>query len=86
VLKKNNIPVNQLFKELNVQYPRIIAFSYGQNIKIINDSLIDTLPTFVLTWKKGTSNYYKRQKLSTLSEWLKVRFNLDTLIIVENKN
>ncbi len=82
-LKKNEIPVSQLFKELNVQYPRIISFSYGQNIKIVNDSTIDTIPTFVLTWQKGTSNYYKRQKLPTLSEWLKVRFGLDTLIIVE---
>ena len=82
---KHVIPINQLYKELNVQYPRIIAFSYGQNVKIVNDTLTDTIPTFILKWKYGTSNYYKRKKLPTLKDWLKVRFNLDTLMIVEEK-
>lgn len=84
-IQSDYVPVNQLYKELKVQYPRITAFSYGKNIKIINDSLIDTIPTFVLTWQIGTSNYYKNQKIPDLYNWLKVRFNLDTLCIVEEK-
>ncbi len=83
--KTNYVPVNQLYKELKVQYPRIISFSYGKNIKVVNDTLTDTIPTFVLKWQVGTSRYYKNQKVPVLSEWLKVRFNLDTLSIVEEK-
>lgn len=82
-MQSDYVPVNQLYKEMKVQYPRIISFSYGKNIKIINDTLTDTIPTFVLTWKYGTSRTYKKQKTTVLYEWLKVRFNLDTLSIVE---
>jgi len=78
------VPIDQLYKELNIQYPRIVSFSYGKNIKIINDTLIDTIPTFVLTWKPGTSRYYKNQKIPVLYEWLKVRFGMDTLSIVDD--
>lgn len=81
----DDVPVRQLYKELQVTYPRIETFSFGQSIKITNDTLIDTIPTFVLKWTYGTSNYYKRQKLPVLKDWLKVRFNLDTLIVVEEK-
>ena len=80
-----NIPVEQLYKELQVTYPRIENFSFGHSIKISNDTLIDTIPTFVLKWTYGTSNYYKNQKKPVLTEWLKVRFNLDTLVVVEEK-
>ncbi|MBN2664343.1 MAG: DUF389 domain-containing protein [Bacteroidales bacterium] len=79
------IPINQLYKELKIQYPRIVSFSYGKNIKIVNDTLTDTIPTFVLTWQYGTSRAYKNQKIPVLNEWLKVRFNLDTLSIVEER-
>ena len=81
----NYIPVEQLYKELQITYPRIENFSFGHNIKISNDSIIDTIPTFVLKWSYGTSNYYKNQKKPILTEWLKVRFNLDTLIVVDEK-
>lgn len=82
-MQSDYVPINQLYKELKVQYPRIVSFSYGKNIKIINDTVTDTIPTFVLTWKYGTSRTYKKQKIPVLLEWLKVRFNLDTLSIVE---
>lgn len=79
----DDVPIQQLYKEMQVQYPRVEAISFGQNIKIVNDTLIDTLPTFVLTWQYGTSRYYKNQKIPVLQEWLKVRFELDTLVLVE---
>jgi uncharacterized hydrophobic protein (TIGR00271 family) len=82
---KNYIPINQLYKELKIQYPRIISFSYGQNLKIYNDSLIDTIPTFIIKWKHRTSYHYKNQKIKMLKKWLKIRFNLDTLTIVEER-
>ncbi len=82
----DKVPVEQLYKELRVQYPKIESFSFGQSIKIYNDTLIDTLPTFVLKWQNGTSTWYKNQQLPILQEWLKVRFNLDTLVIVDESN
>ncbi len=82
--KSNYIPVKQLYKELKIQYPRIISFSYARSLKVINDTLTDTIPTFVLTWKPGTSRYYKNQKIPVLFQWLKVRFDLDTLSIVDD--
>ncbi|MBN2893896.1 MAG: TIGR00341 family protein [Bacteroidales bacterium] len=81
----DDVPIQQLYRELQVQYPRIEAVSFGQNIKIINDTLIDTLPTFVLKWQYATSRYYKNQQIPVLKEWLKVRFGLDTLVIVEEQ-
>jgi len=83
--ESNYIPIEQLYKELQIQYPRIEEFSYGQSIKIYNDTLIDTIPTFVLKWQYGTSRYYKNQQIPVLKEWLKVRFNLDTLMIVDEQ-
>lgn len=79
----DEIPMQQLFKEIQVQYPRISEISYGQNVKIVNDTLIDTLPTFILKWQYNTSRYHKKKKLPVLKEWLKVRFELDTLMLVE---
>ncbi len=84
LLEKRNLPVEQLNKEVLVQYPYIVSVSFSRAI-IPGDSTIDTLPTFIVKWKPGVSYYYKKRKSKTLKEWLKVRFDLDTLVLIDQR-
>ena len=82
--KKSQIPMEQLKKEIEIQYPQIKSFAYGQTVKIVNDSITDTIPTFIIDWKYKY-NYYKRRSIKDkLSKWLTVRFDFDTVSVIEN--
>jgi len=82
--KQKYIPVEQMNKEVKVQYPYIKSIAFSRTLKE-NDSTVDTLATFMIKWNYGVSSYYKRKDAKVLKKWLKTRFNLDTLIIVEEK-
>lgn len=82
--KSKFVPVEQMNKEIEIQYPYIKSIAFSQTMKV-NDSTVDTLPTFIIKWNYGVSYYYKRKDAKVLKKWLKTRFNLDTLIIIEEK-
>lgn len=82
--KNKFVPVEQMDKEVEIQYPYIESIAFSQTLKV-TDSIVDTLPTFIIKWKYGVSYYHKRKDAKVLKKWLKTRFNLDTLILIEEK-
>ncbi|PID88013.1 MAG: TIGR00341 family protein [Bacteroidia bacterium] len=81
-LKKDTIPLQNLQKEMQIQYPHIKRFAYSPSIEINDSARYDTIPTFLINWKKGTSAGQRRKDRKTLSAWLKIRLEMDTVRIV----
>ena len=81
--KQDSIPLQNLKKELAVQYPKIKKFAFAKSIELNDSAKYDTVPTLLVKWKKGTYNSYIRKKTKVLKNWLKIRLNLDTLKIVK---
>ncbi|MCB0756112.1 MAG: hypothetical protein KDB98_11000, partial [Flavobacteriales bacterium] len=60
-------------------YPNISKMSYAVSIEM-NGTKVDTIPTFMMSWKNRQSKDNDKQ---TLRVWLKQRLELDTVRIVE---
>ncbi|MBP0903471.1 DUF389 domain-containing protein [Mariniflexile gromovii] len=80
-LEKQQIPFDELTKEVKINYEDVSRLSYSTVITS-NFSKIDTLSVFTIKWNKNTideANVSKQQR--KLERWLKQRFDLDSLII-----
>ena len=80
-LERGQIPFEQLTKEVKINYETIEQFSYS-NVVNSNFKTIDTLSVFTVKWidslaKEGVR---KQDKLK-LEKWLKLKLNLDTLVV-----
>lgn len=80
-LKGDSIPIEKINKEIKLQYKDIDDVSFGQMAKISNSKL-DTINTVLINWNAATPISIKEQKSIQISEWLKIRLDLDTLIIL----
>jgi len=80
--QKGAIPFEGLSKEMATLYPNIKRVSYSVSIEM-NGVKMDTIPTFMLSWKPELSETSKLNDKKVLQAWLKQRLNLDTLQIVE---
>jgi len=82
--RQDSIPLLKLSKEFNVQYDKIENFAYAKSFKINQNGGVDTIPTFIISWKKGITNYNKKQQKKQLVEWLKIRLDLDTVLVIDD--
>ncbi len=82
--REDSIPMVKLTKEFNIQYDKIENFAYAKSFKLDTTGKIDTIPTFIISWKKGISNYNKKQQKEQLAEWLKIRLDLDTVVVIDD--
>jgi uncharacterized hydrophobic protein (TIGR00271 family) len=79
--QKDVIPVEKLSAEMKILYPNIKRVAYGVNVEM-NGNKIDTIPTFILAWNGKSRQTIAKDKV-VMQGWLKQRFELDTLRIVE---
>lgn len=79
----DTIPFNQIGKEIKVQYERVNKFSYAKSVETDFSGLRDTIPTFLINWKKGTSYSRRYKDTKSISKWLKIRLELDTVRIIK---
>jgi uncharacterized hydrophobic protein (TIGR00271 family) len=81
---QDTLPLNRLRKELLVQYPEVERYAFSYAIELNKKGKRDTIPTFLIGWNTSTKRNYgvRIAKEKKLSEWLKVRMELDTLRIV----
>ena len=77
--QKDVIPFEGISKEIRTLYPNISKMSYAVSIEM-NGTKVDTIPTFMMSWKNRQSKDNDKQ---TLRVWLKQRLELDTVRIVE---
>lgn len=76
-LRKAAYPMQQLSRELSIQYPEIEHFSIGEQVDARGETL-DTIPTVLIT-AKGRMGW-KREK--QLHEWLKIRLEKSNLALI----
>jgi uncharacterized hydrophobic protein (TIGR00271 family) len=77
--QKDVIPFGGIAKEISMLYPNIDRMSYAASVEM-NDGKLDTIPTFMLSWKNRKT---QKSDKETLTVWLKQRLELDTVRIVE---
>lgn len=80
---RDSVPMTKLMKEFEIQYDKINSFAYAKSVKLNDEGKVDTIPTFIISWKRGTSSYTKKQQKQKLSEWLQVRLELDTIMVID---
>jgi len=75
---KNQIPFKQISQEAQINYGSLKQLSYAKMIKT-NFKTVDTITIFNAEWDATDKNKASQEKL--LKKWLKMRLNLDTLIV-----
>ncbi len=78
-LDRNFIPFEEISKEVRINYENIDQFSYAQEINT-NFSKTDTINVFTVKWNDSVTNEKSRIN-EKLKKWLKLRLNLDTLVV-----
>ncbi len=84
-LKKDTIPIHNITTEVKIHFPKVEEFAYGRAISVKADNSTDTMFSFLVKWNKRAWRKEKRKQKKILEKWLKVRLNLDTLRVVENR-
>lgn len=88
---RDTIPVEQITREVVVQYPSVERLSFGKVVEARQripeegaDPVIwlDTIPTVLLSWREGSTNAQRTQDRQRLAVWLRVRLGLDTIQIL----
>ena len=80
--QKDVIPFDGVSKEIHINYPHVDRVSYSVSLEK-NGKGIDTIPTFLVSWKNGRPQSSKDQDRDVMHRWLKQRLELDTLRILE---
>jgi len=74
--KQEEIPLVQLSKEMVVNYPTILNWTYNpKTIEVSNDLHMDTIPTLWVEWSDKPDPI-------RLQKWLQVRLDMDTIKII----
>ncbi len=69
-------------KEVKILHPEIEQLAYAPSVQMTETGL-DTIPTFLISWKTGIGRSTKRKKTEVLGSWLQERLDLDTTQIIE---
>jgi len=79
--ERNQIPFEDISKEVKINYANVEQFSYAIEIKT-NFKKVDTVPVFEVKWNKSSESentiVNEKQKLE---KWLKQRLSLDTVVV-----
>jgi uncharacterized hydrophobic protein (TIGR00271 family) len=80
-LERNYIAFEELTQEVKINYENIEQFSYS-NVITSNFTKMDTLLVFTVKWnKESTTQDIINKDKERLERWLKVKLNLDTLVV-----
>ncbi|MGE5944258.1 MAG: DUF389 domain-containing protein [Flavobacteriales bacterium] len=79
--ERNQIPFDDIAKEVKINYTNLEQFSYAIEIKT-NFNKIDTIPVFEVKWNKSLEKEEAILKeKEKLEKWLKQRLSLDTMVV-----
>ncbi|MCB0432119.1 MAG: DUF389 domain-containing protein, partial [Mangrovimonas sp.] len=80
-LEDMQIPFEELTKEVKINYEAVKTISFS-NVINSNFKKIDTITVFGVKWNDSLiSNTDIPKKQKQLEQWLKVKYNLDTLVV-----
>ncbi|RMG22154.1 MAG: DUF389 domain-containing protein [Bacteroidetes bacterium] len=81
-ISSDTIPFGAISRELKSLYPELTHFAYGMNLGTDFTHKPDTLPIFILEWDKRISSRSRREKQQKITQFLKLRLQLDTLQLI----
>jgi len=80
-LEKNYIALDELLKEVKINYETIEQFSFANMINS-NFTTMDTLSVFSVKWVDSlASEAVRKSDKAKLEKWLKLKLDLDTLVV-----
>ena len=83
-LEKDQIPFDELVKELKINYENLQSISFSNEIRY-DLQKIDTMKVFSVIWKDSSNTLEAKLKdTNTLNRFLKERLDLDTLVVRSN--
>jgi uncharacterized hydrophobic protein (TIGR00271 family) len=83
-LRRDSIPFDHLKRELRIQYPEMMEFTYAYAIRT-DYSAQDTVVICLVKWKDGMRRQDKEFREQQMSDLLEVRLNLDSVLVLETK-
>lgn len=81
-LRKDTLPMQDLEKELGIQYAQMDRFAYASVIECSFQGRQDTIPTFLVRWKEDDHPEDLLQTEDQLARYLKVRLKLDSVRVL----
>ena len=79
--QQQQIPFGDIGEEAKSLFKNIEGLGYANMIET-NFKTTDTLPTFVIQWKRHTPKSLKHRQAKIFSQWIKKRMQLDTVKII----
>ncbi len=90
-LTRAAVPVEQVTREVAVQYPSVDRVAFGEVVSLralpaVNGGppgwASDTVPTVLVSWKDGVSAADRAREGERLAGWLRIRLSLDSLQLI----
>lgn len=82
LLSHNDVPYNNLKKEIKLQYQDVVQMEFGKTIATDFSEKQDTISTFLIRWNKKLSKIEKTEKNEALQAWLRVRLNDEKVRVI----
>jgi uncharacterized hydrophobic protein (TIGR00271 family) len=82
-LQADTIPFYRITREAEVLFPNIERLGYGQAIQRGKGQTTAVVPTFMVQWDGRLNRYQLRQEEEKLTEFLKLRAELDTVQLLK---
>lgn len=76
--KVKRIPVAEIAKEIKLNYDKISNLSFAE-VLVVNDDILDTIPTFNLSWNEKLDSADKLTFENRLSNWLSYKIKRDNV-------
>ncbi len=83
--RSHEVKIASIGKELKIQFENIEKVSYANTVQTDFEGAIDTIPTFLIQWKKSSPSKKCRKNERTISELMKLRLDLDTVRVIPFK-
>jgi uncharacterized hydrophobic protein (TIGR00271 family) len=77
-----NEKIGRLAKELKIQFEDMERISYSNAIETDFSEKIDTIPTFLVSWRRGMPSQEIIKNEKVLGDLMKVRLSLDTVRVI----
>ncbi len=79
-LKVKELSFKPLSQEIKTLFEDIEKFGYAKQV-ITDFNKTDTIPVFKVQWKEGIKEKIKNKEKERLTNWLRVKLQLDTLVV-----
>jgi len=76
IKKSKRIPVSEIAKEIKLNYENITNVSFA-DVLVVNEDILDTIPTFNLSWNEKLTPSDQQTFENRLSKWLSYKIKKD---------